>query len=816
MPADQGKMCNFSQGVRDNGGQDAPARQESPATVSTYASRNSGHPAGELTARPLTNWAWLPVPILLAITLIFWTANRPGTYESNWAVFVLNLVFSTISSALIAYLIGCSFLARSSPGLLLLGCGVILWGCAGVVGSAISRDFNTIVAIHNSCVFLSALCHLTGAILSFKPRHATAGSVVILPAVYLLAIAAVAVVAAAELAGWMPVFFISGRGGTPFRQTILELSVFMFAVTSLLLMLNNRQQSKFTYWYGLALALIAVGLVGVLMQSARGSLLNWTGRLTQALSGVYMIVAAAASVRSSRAWRIPLEEELRESEWRLNVFAKTTFAGIVISRDAIVIEANDQFARMYGYEPGEVIGKRIIDFLIPPDHKRALDAINNSTEQLIEFCGLKKDGSEFFGEAHGSTLNYGGRKYRITVLRDISQQKQAQDELRKLNSELEQRVAERTAVAEKRADQLRALTAELTMAEQNEKKKLAHLLHDHLQQLLAASKLKMSLLMDNVKDQSTVDSLTEIIDLTTQSIKCSRDLSIELSPPALNEAGLSAGLKWLVQWFREKHSLEIAFTCRPEIKNELPEDVKHFVFNAAREMLFNVVKHAGVGKAIMKLTHRAGWLYLSVTDGGIGLSRADMHKMYSGFGLFSIKERIELLGGTLRLAGKTGTGTTALIKLPVQLRPRHEIVKLKSPAPVKTTRNLFTISRKKIRVLIADDHHAMRQGLAAMLDRHSDIEIVAHASDGETAVKLAAEHGPDVAVLDVNMPGLSGIEAARRIRQNCPDTCIVGLSMHPGGDIEQEMRAAGAVAYCIKDNSPHHLLEAIRSAAKGE
>lgn len=121
-----------------------------------------------------------------------------------------------------------------------------------------------------------------------------------------------------------------------------------------------------------------------------------------------------------------------------------------------------------------------------------------------------------------------------------------------------------------------------------------------------------------------------------------------------------------------------------------------------------------------------------------------------------------------------------------------------------------------ITVLLADDHVLFRQGLALLVREQGDWEIVGEAGDGAAAVALAEAHRPQIAVLDVEMPGVNGIEAARRIRQVAPETRIVALSMYGDAYYQQQMFAAGALAYVLKNEAIADLVEAIQTALCGE
>jgi DNA-binding NarL/FixJ family response regulator len=116
-----------------------------------------------------------------------------------------------------------------------------------------------------------------------------------------------------------------------------------------------------------------------------------------------------------------------------------------------------------------------------------------------------------------------------------------------------------------------------------------------------------------------------------------------------------------------------------------------------------------------------------------------------------------------------------------------------------------------MKILLADDHQIVREGLKSLLQQHDDMEVVAEASDGRSAVQLAQELRPDVVVMDVGMPGLNGIEATRQITNREPDARVVALSMHSDRRFMGEMLKAGAKGYLLKDGAFEELATAIRS-----
>jgi len=117
------------------------------------------------------------------------------------------------------------------------------------------------------------------------------------------------------------------------------------------------------------------------------------------------------------------------------------------------------------------------------------------------------------------------------------------------------------------------------------------------------------------------------------------------------------------------------------------------------------------------------------------------------------------------------------------------------------------------RILLVDDHKITRQGLRSLLENEQDMQVVAEAEEGRTAVRLAREMVPDVVIMDVSMPDLNGMEAARQIVGDCPDTKVIALSMHSDALFVTEMLKSGAAGYLLKDCAFEELARAIRTVA---
>lgn len=393
-----------------------------------------------------------------------------------------------------------------------------------------------------------------------------------------------------------------------------------------------------------------------------------------------------------------------------------------------------------------------------------------------------------------------------TLQEEVDLRQQVEDQLRLVNEQLNAR-----------AHQLRALTGELAIAEQRERRRLARVLHDGLQQHLAAAKMQLACLTEQLENASDRQKVEPILSMMTQSIHMARSLSADLNPPILHERGFTAGLQWLSRWMRDNHQLDVAVSTEKIPK--LPLEIKIILFECIRELLFNIVKHAKVGAAIVHLEMiNENMIAITVKDEGVGFvpdqqMRNDV--IGGGFGLFSIRERIGLLGGHLEVRSAPGKGscftmTVPFGQSPTPTSPVHPTDATNTSCASGTRPNI----RRPLSVLVADDHALFRDGIVRLLDREPDITIVGQASNGREAISLARQLLPDVILMDINMPEINGIEATRTIHHEVPSIRIIGLSMHDEEDSYESLREAGAVGFQSKTSTTAELVSAILNAVE--
>lgn len=432
-----------------------------------------------------------------------------------------------------------------------------------------------------------------------------------------------------------------------------------------------------------------------------------------------------------------------------------------------------------------------------------------------------------FGRIHyddaGNPARFAGAAFDVTERRET--------ETRRLEwtRELERRIGERTKELVHTHDRLRALAHDLTLTEQRERQRIAEELHDYLAQMLVVTRLKIRQ-ADKMVSEPASAVLDEADRLIDQCLTYTRTLVAELMPPTLRQFGLAAGLRWLGEQMGHQ-GLHVDVDV-PAMTPPLPEDHTALLYQCVRELLFNVLKHAGTKAAAVRMTQDGeGRLQIVVRDEGQGCDpESVMESRGDKFGLFSVRERMEALGGWMELESKAGRGTTVTLGLstdvPLNWPPAAQppgpwgdasgtdAVDAPSlrrePAPSHVSRH-----PSPIRVLLVDDHAMVRQGLRSVLDGYSDLTIIAEAGDGEEAVALAKLLHPDLIVMDVNLPRLDGIEATRRIRTDRPDALIVGLSVNQAEHVVSAMKAAGAAAFLTKESAADHLYETIEAVVEG-
>lgn len=395
------------------------------------------------------------------------------------------------------------------------------------------------------------------------------------------------------------------------------------------------------------------------------------------------------------------------------------------------------------------------------------------------------------------------------TLAALRAQEEAEESTRRYSRE-----AELNAELLKKQQQLRWLASELTLAEQRERKRLAAELHDYLAQMMVLGRLKIGQARQKLTTADTYFArLTADLDeIFSKSLAYTRSIMAELSPPVLQELGLPPALKWLGEQM-VKHGLSVDVQVSHD-HMPLPDDQAMLLYQSVRELLLNVLKHAATDHAAVTLSLEDDEMVkVTVQDEGQGSSRPLFEEKTAGehFGLFSIRERMKAMGGSMEAGSVVGRGTTVTLHVP--LAPavsRESACAAASVRPFSRVRATSQASGLP-RLLLVDDHALVRQGLRAILDGFSDLSVIGEAANGVDAVSMAAEQMPDVVLMDINMPHMDGIEATRRIKAAQPETIVIGLSVNNVQHLQEAMKAAGAGAFVSKDAAGEQLHDVIKA-----
>ncbi len=545
------------------------------------------------------------------------------------------------------------------------------------------------------------------------------------------------------------------------------------------------------------------------------------------------------------------ERRLRDSEARYRALVETAIDGIVaIDHRGTVLSCNAAAERMFGYERNELLGRPISTVMPVPFREEEETPIAGAGPVIgvwRELTAQRRGGRMFPVEIAVSRASVDGEGLFTAIIRDVTERHAAHENIRRLAEDLEHRVKERTSDLVQSQERLRALAAELNLAEQRERKRLATELHDHLAQLLVLGQLKLAQAKRLTEVQpKCADLIAETAEVLDESLHYTRTLVADLSPAVLHDVGLRAALAWLAERM-QRHELAVAVRWTGDDQVRLPEDQRVLLFQSVRELLMNVSKHAGSGRAEVSVERGDAELSIEVRDAGKGFDAAAAERsttpVSSKFGLFSIRERMKAMGGRFDLQSASGKGTTARLIVPIGEPEaggdRHEAHCEAVPTIAREafradtdgeqqrvcrsgTEEAFPLtghaSPAQIRVLLVDDHVVVRQGLRSLLESYADVDVVGEAGDGLEAVAMSEALRPEVVLMDVNMPKMDGIEATTRIKSRWPSPIVIGLSMHSNEHYEQRMKKAGAAAYLSKESagdSLHEMIMSCRLAGEG-
>jgi PAS domain S-box-containing protein len=319
---------------------------------------------------------------------------------------------------------------------------------------------------------------------------------------------------------------------------------------------------------------------------------------------------------------------------------------VTLIPDGTIFYCNPCFARMVQIEPEKLIGVRFQDLILPEEQ--------SAFEQLFKQAGQDGTRGEFCLQASkGKCVAVQLSIYQLTADNESGISIIATDITERIQAE----------------DKIRSLAAKLTRAEQEERHRISQILHDDLQQQLFAIKAQLAMLKD-INEKNKVSSelqatLDQVQSWLADAITITRNLSIDLSPIVLQGEGLAEAIVWLASQMKEQYDLQVNLETKGDF-HHLDNHMRVLIFQAVRELLFNIVKHAGISQAEVTLEQVDGLGRITISDSGRGFDAAAMmNNSTTAHGLLMLQDRLGLMGGSIEVTSKLGEGTRVVIETPL-------------------------------------------------------------------------------------------------------------------------------------------------------
>jgi PAS domain S-box-containing protein len=349
------------------------------------------------------------------------------------------------------------------------------------------------------------------------------------------------------------------------------------------------------------------------------------------------------------------EEALRDSEEKYSTLVENSLTGIYIDDGGKIVFANEQFAEIYGYQKDELIGMESWK-LVHPDDRPLTDNLRGRrlrgeyAPKDYEARGLTKDGRTIWLARRNTRIEYQGRAAILGNVEAVTQRREAEEKLRTYH------------------EKLRSLASKLSLAEERQRRRVAVEVHDRISQNLAFIKMKLGTLKKSTPPDNLAGIRDEILKFVDETIQSTRTLISELGSPILYELGFVPAVEWLTGQVHDQHGIAVSFEDDGQPK-PLSEEVRVLLFQASRELLVNIVKHAHAHTAKVSIRRHGDEVCVDVADDGVGFDSTEIGSSMDTtgrFGLFSIRVRLEPLGGYLGVHSEPGHGTRISLVAPLE------------------------------------------------------------------------------------------------------------------------------------------------------
>ena len=493
------------------------------------------------------------------------------------------------------------------------------------------------------------------------------------------------------------------------------------------------------------------------------------------VASLFVFLAQAVAIVGliwHRARRKKAEAQLKTSEERFSKWFRRSPLMVTITRmsDGHYVDVNEAFEREIGWTSAEVIDRSPIDREIWDLPQRLLwlkQLRATGSVRDFEVKLRRKDGKRLTVLLSTEMVEMNGEHCALSVGADISERKMAEEAL----SSLSRRLIE---------------------AQEEERRRIARELHDDIGQQMAILCINLETLKADLPstDGNARHRVDEVIQSASDLVTDLHLLSHRLHSSKLQYLGIEAASASFCRELSEQQQVRIDYQASGNL-SVLSSEVSLCFFRILQEALQNAVKHSGGREFEVRLEGTAEDVTLTVRDFGKGFD-LNVATRGEGLGLVSMRERLKSVNGHLSIESKPGHGTTVMARAPLRL--------------AKTTR----------RVLLVDDFQPWREELRPIIERERLLNIVGEAANGREAIEKANELRPDLVLLDLALPDVSGVQVARSIVEECPSCKIIVVSSHNDAGLAKEITSEVVQGYLLKSECQAELAFAISSVLAGE
>ena len=351
---------------------------------------------------------------------------------------------------------------------------------------------------------------------------------------------------------------------------------------------------------------------------------------------------------------------------------------------------------------------------------------------------------------------------------------------------------------------LQLLSGRLLKLQDEERRHISRDLHDVSGQNLAALNLALSQLENSCcswPSQESVKLLGQCAAALRAGIAGDSHPLVRFASPLLEEVGLASAIRWYANGFGQRTGIEVRIDAASNLVR-LSQDAEIALFRVLQESLTNVHRYSETSTVEIRLGVQKDCVQLEIEDKGKGIPgdvlAARGNAALLGVGIQGMRERMRQLSGHLEIKSPPGEGTRVIAAVPVSGH-EHETAVFPpddgSEAQTEAGEREPSIAK---RVLIADDHEMLREGIRRVLRNDKDWTVCGEASNGKEAVEKTKALDPDVVILDLSMPVLNGLDALRQIRQARPETKVLVFTVNNSDHVVREIVTAGADGYSVQ------------------